>query len=166
MNTLFFIAPVTAGDLFHFLFEMSVVECAVREVILEAGNGFIFVAIVVITQKDGQMFCWLFQFSWDDDLGILDEMVMCPKPLKQHARDLFFVIVIDVQVAVGLHIEVLLYGKRGVMHTTFHEALGPAHVRNEPVDLLSEDVCHEGHPLEPNDHAVTTLFALYEQYTT
>ena len=158
MNALFFIVPVAASDLFHFLFEMTVIECAVREVILEAGNGFIFVAIVVIAQKDGQMFCCLFLFSWDDDLSILDEMVMCPKPLKQHSRDLFIVIVIDIQVAVGLHIEVLLYGERGVMHATLHEAISSAHVRNEPVDLLSEDVCHEGHPLEPYDHAVTTLF--------
>lgn len=166
MIVLFFIVPVAAGDLFHFLFEMAVVECAVREVIFEARDGFTIVIIVVIAQKDRQMFCWLFQFSWDDDLGILDEMVVSPKPLKQHACDFFVVIVIDVQVAVGLYIEVLLYGECGVMHAILHEALSPAHVRNEPVDLLSEDICHEGHPLETNDHAATTLFALYEQYTT
>ena len=52
------------------------------------------------------------------------------------------------------------------MYTIFPYTVSSGHSGNLLVNLLSEEVCHERHPLETNDHAITTMFALYEQYTT
>ena len=134
MMALFFVVPVPTGDFFHFLFKMAVVEGGVREVILETGD--IVIAIIIrLAQEDRERVFWCSRLSGHNDLGILYEVALRSKPLKEHACGFLVVIIIDIQVAVGLYIEVLFYGEGGLEYAVLDKPIGP------PISAMSLLTC-------------------------
>ena len=104
--------------------------------------------------------------SRDEDLHISYELVLCHQSLQHVAGDFLIELVAHIQITVRLHIEAFGDGFCCIVETVLYEAVLSANISDLLPDFSFEALSVIRCAFEMNDHNVTTLFILYEQYTT
>lgn len=104
--------------------------------------------------------------SRDDDLHISYEVVLCHKALQELAGDFLVEFVTHIKITVRLHEEALGDRLGCVVESILCEAVFAANIRDLQRNFSFEGFGVVRFAFEANDHTVTTLFILCEQYTT
>jgi len=104
--------------------------------------------------------------SRDDDFHITYEITLCHEALQEIAGDLLIELIAHVKITVRLHMEAFGDCLGGVVESILCEAVFAAGIGDLLFNLSFEVVGIIRCSFEANDHNVTTLFMLYEQYTT